>query len=301
MSAASTFVSAWNYTLAGPSISQPVVAMNLGAAGANRVFIGDEEGFIHSVDLNTGLRVWRVSVGVQQTSCWDLPLGRFGASATVFLDRARNALYAMGGDGYLYELDARSGATNWKLKLLDPTLLHSYGAVNVLGDTVLVTAASYCDHGSYRGAVISVSRTSRKVLKKIEPASPGMGAGVWGSAGVTLFNGSAFFATGNVISGGPEENSYLGEHVVKIDQRSFAVQSKWSPGVLEGDADFGASVVIVKPRRPTSTCTKTLALVENKVGWLFVLDVRCLSLFVVSPLLAGLVCSSRFSCSYFFP
>jgi len=67
----------WAFNIGGATIGEPAVAagVRVGATNRNLVFAGSEHGTFWAVDATTGALVWKRFLGVQDTSCTDMPGG----------------------------------------------------------------------------------------------------------------------------------------------------------------------------------------------------------------------------------
>lgn len=245
----------------------------------NVVYIGVENGDYLSLDADSGSVIWRVTIGfIYNAACSDLPQNKFGISGTAFIDLPTLSLFVVSGTGNLHRLLLVSGlsySSKWPLlSLFDPTILHTYGAVSKLNNTVYITAAGQCDIGIYRGLVYAIDVVSVNITAKFFPVTlPNYQAGIWGMAGlsINLANSALYTATGNAVAMNPisyNENIEFAEHVVKLTTKLKPILS-YTPGVLQIDDDFGSTPSVF---RPTNKCNRTLLAVENKAGLLIVFD-----------------------------
>jgi outer membrane protein assembly factor BamB len=263
----------WTFNLGGATISQPVYAsgVDIGGKSTDVIYAGSENGNFYALNAATGKLIWSQNLGVQHNSCQDLPNGSFGVSSTATLDRTTNMVYAVGGQGKAYALDMSTGAikSGWPVSLVDPSVLHVYGAVNLFGGKLYAAAASYCDLNTYYGQVVEVDLATAKVVNHFYTTGstgPG-GGGIWGPGGVSIDPNSnnVYAATGNAL--GSSESLGYAERVVRL-KTSLSVVSSNYPGLTGSDVDFGATPLLFN----ASTCAKSLLAAENKTGTLFLYD-----------------------------
>lgn len=274
-----TLIPAWNVSLNGASISQPLYMKNLLFPSNNLrnvIYIGIENGDYLAVDAFSGREIWRKNIGVTvDFQCYDLPGGKFGVSGTAYIDRGSMSLFVVGGTGNLHRLKLLTGESYspiWPVKnIFDPNLLHAYGAVSKYLDTLYITVAGHCDNNQYIGAIYRFNITNGHLISAFQPAGVGKyGAGIWGMPGISIDTTKSpavvYTATGNSLAS--VENDAYGENIVKLTANLKVIKS-YAPGILEFDGDFGATPSIFKP---TNGCKKTLIATENKAGVLFVTD-----------------------------
>ena len=151
----------WSFDLGAVTIMQPVLAAGVIVNGLPKdlVYIGAEHGDFYAIDAATGTMVWQRNLGSQHTGCPDLPGNIFGVSGSPFLDRAKNLMFVVGGDGNMYALKLSTGETlpGWPVAVTtDPANEHTYGGVNVYNGNAYAEIASYCDGVPYHGRVVVI-------------------------------------------------------------------------------------------------------------------------------------------------
>ena len=266
----------WSTRLGAPILTQPVVATRVTLRHSRRrvdlIYAATEHGRVAAMDAETGRAVWTRELGYNHVSfCGDLPNHDFGITGTAVIDRGRNSIFTMGGNGWLYELDLADGRTERRWQLTnDPTHNYDYGALLLAGRTLYVPFAGNCDKDPYHGMVAAIRVSDgRRTATWFPDAGPG-GGGIWGYGGVSADpGGSIFAAVGN--SRGPTRNAGYGEHVVRLTSHLGVVSANY-PGLHSGDADFGATPLLFQRRG----CPPQLA-VGNKFGSFFVYDQNSIS------------------------
>ena len=101
---------AWTWNPASPTMpGQPSGLLASPTVFDGRIYIGANTGVFYALDEATGHEIWHRFIGFVPT----LTCGRLGivATATVAKDPVTHVLtvYAAGGDGYLYALNAATG------------------------------------------------------------------------------------------------------------------------------------------------------------------------------------------------
>ena len=263
----------WTAPLSGVSVAQPTYAPGIVVKGVarNLLFVADEQGHVQAIDTATGKWVWRRTVGVHRSTCFDVPGGRWGASAAPLLDPATGTGYVVGGGDRLFAIDLATGRNKvgWTPVTIGKAIVdHVYGALTMSAGVLYVTTASYCDQGTYFGKVVAVSVATHSILKTWNVVDPNLnpgqyGGGIWGPGGVSVdnANGAVYAATGNAL---PGENTGYGDQVVRLDP-SLNVQAANYTALVGTDVDYGATPLLFQP----PGCPAMLA-AKNKSGVLVV-------------------------------
>lgn len=264
--------------------TQPVVAANVVVNGSatDVVYAGDEHGFFVAVNATSGSVLWSKHLGSQATACSDIPDGIFGITGTPVIDRSRNRIYAVDGQGILMAFDLATGnvAAGWPsggVQVVDdPTVDHVYSALSFDSSTNLlfVPTASYCDYGQWNGAVRAVNVQSASVTAvfyfatgssaKPSPPSTNFGGGTWSWGGISIDGAThnLYSATGNVL---PNEIATYSDSIVEWNP-GLAPIASFEPPNSSSDGDFGSSAVLYD--EAGSSCVTAV----RKEGTLFVFD-----------------------------
>lgn len=203
----------WAFAFAGATSAsgQPAVA-------AGRVFVGNTNGNVYSLDLKTGCQYWafKADGGVRTAiSIARLPVG--GAPKTI----------ALFGDirAFAYAIDAQTGTLLWKEKMDDHPSARVTGAPSYANGRVYVPVSSIEEVAGarpsyacckFRGSVVALdAATGRQIWKSYTiPEAPKMtgktsagteiwksaGAAVWNSPTIDLAKGAIYVATGNAYT-----------------------------------------------------------------------------------------------------
>src|SRR4051794_11240853 len=245
--------------------TQPLVATGVAAKGGGTrdlVYVGGRGGGLVAVDRATGAIAWK-ALGTGQLD------GVFG---TPTLDRAGRTLYAATWGDDLHALDEATGKERpgWPIHLTPAGLTSDrvWGGLTLVGTSLYVEVASAGDHPPYRGEVIRVDVTRRKVANTwFSGGTSGLdGGGLWGFGGVSVEpSGSALYAaTGNGL--GANEHAAYFDQVVRLG-RALRLRAANYPGLVGRDVDFGATPLLYR----APGCPARLA-VMNKSGVLLVYD-----------------------------
>jgi outer membrane protein assembly factor BamB len=214
--------------------------------------------------------VWFRNLGNQYHPCPDTPDNTFGISASALFDRARNAVYVMGGDGSVYGLDPATGATltGWPVQITTlPATEVIFSAPTLAGNHLYFEISSRCDLAPYHGRVVDINPDTHSIANTWNAVPPDVsGGGIWGWGGASVdpSNGDVFVATGNTL--GNPENGYYGEALVQLSN-TLQLKAFHKPAVIIRDDDFGATPVLFQ--KPG--CPAQLA-VYQKNGSFFLYD-----------------------------
>src|SRR4051794_30715304 len=110
----------WAVTLGRVINAAPILAHGVDVNGTSTdlLYTGTEDGDMFAVST-AGAIVWSRHVGSVAIDCGIYPDRVHGVSASAVFDRARNRVYAAGGDGSVYALDASTGTVvpGWPIRL----------------------------------------------------------------------------------------------------------------------------------------------------------------------------------------
>jgi polyvinyl alcohol dehydrogenase (cytochrome) len=220
--------------------SQPTVA-------GGRVFVGSQGGRVYALDAQTGCVEWSfLATGATRTA---VIVGEWPGRAK------SNLAYFTTISGWLYALDADSGAQVWKARVEDHVSTRLTGSPVLYGGKLYVPAASFEEgmstakdyecctfHGSLSafdagtGARIwkrdmidrpaAVLKTSSSGRKLLGPA----GGSTWSSPAIDPKRRLLYITTGNGFSGPPQA---LTDAIVALDLDTGQV--RWSSQVLDRD------------------------------------------------------------------
>jgi outer membrane protein assembly factor BamB len=212
------------------------------------IYIASNSGDFYAIDLATGNVIWKRNLGwVQQFTCQSRGTS---ASPSVLPDPKTGLLtvYEAGGDGYLYALNAATGAIVWKseIKVQSPGVndWFDWSSPTVYRGRIYVGLTSQCDNPLTRGGVKKFDQHTGTVLGVYHATPRGVGGGgVWSS--VAVHNRSLWATTGTPpVHGKPPGTDAVS--IVRVSTRTMKRVSRWTvplahPGL---DQDFGASPVL---------------------------------------------------------
>jgi outer membrane protein assembly factor BamB len=144
-------------------------------------------------------------------------------------------------DGYLFALNAATGAVVWKsvIALSSPTKsdYYDWSSPAVVKGRIYIGLASQCDDPLVKGGLNEYDQATGNLLASYK-ANPGgtIGASIWSSAGVPASGNYVFVTTGNAQHGDSEA-------IVRLNGTTLAKEAIWTLPVSQQtfDADFGSS------------------------------------------------------------
>jgi outer membrane protein assembly factor BamB len=263
----------WSVDLGGYINAAPVEAAGLpvGDGDEDVLFVGTERGEFYAVTTN-GQVIWHRNLGTHTANCPDTPDNVYGVQASAVYDRGSNRVYAMGGAGAVYAMNALTGAIvpGWPVQLdNDPAHNAVYGAPNLFNGLLYIATGSHCDQRPYHGHITRVDVNTRQTITWYASAGSATGpdgGGIWGWGGVSIdpADGNVYAATGNVAT--VPENTAYGDAIVRLTP-DLRVVSWNSPGVQIVDDDFGSTPMLFqKPGCPPQLAA------EQKNGSLHLYD-----------------------------
>jgi outer membrane protein assembly factor BamB len=241
---------AWHWSPAPPTITgqPPGQIFGTPTVVGNRAFIGSNTGVFSALDLATGNEIWHQFLGyVPKLTCQAKGIA---ATATVITDASTGKLtvYEAGGDGYLYALDAETGAIIWRsvIALASSTSndWYDWSSPTVANGRVYIGLTSQCDNPLTRGGVREFDQATGDTLATYWAVPAGVvGGGVWSSVAATS---DAVYATTGTPPPQGQPPGTDSVSIVRLDPTTLQRLDKWSvtlnpPGA---DQDFGASPVV---------------------------------------------------------
>jgi polyvinyl alcohol dehydrogenase (cytochrome) len=269
---AASLVRAWHFMPGAPPVKSLGYALNASPTVYDGVvYIGGNNGTFYAIDESTGAVLWKRLIGYvnpKQGSC-----GARGitSTATVASDPATGAptVYVSSGSGYLYAMNAATGAVTWKSVIHLPVgqraNYYDWSSPAVANHKIYIGVAGSCtDH--VRGALEAFSQVTGKKLATYSTVPAGQAGGsIWSTAAVAS-NGHVFVGTGNVIPPTPR-NEGTSESIVELSGTKLSRLGVWQLPLADqpsDDDDFGASVSLfsavlpgtAKPTPMVGACNK---------------------------------------------
>ena len=244
---AGTLTKAWTFTSPAPTMTgQPgraFVASPIVAGG--RVFIGSNTGVFYALDQATGAVAWSRFLGFSKKLTCNAR--GIASTATVAVDPATSkpTVYVSSGDGYLFALDAATGAVVWKREIhaQSPGVndYFDWSSPTVANGSVYIGVSAQCDDPLVRAGVNRYDQATGALRAEYFTVPEGqIGGSVWSSVAA---NPSAVFATTGNASAGIGADSYS---LVKLNPTTLVRAAKYTVPNADRvpDSDFGASPVL---------------------------------------------------------
>jgi outer membrane protein assembly factor BamB len=245
------------------------------------VYIGSNTGVFYALAETTGQVMWSQPIGwVPKLTCG----GALGISstATVAIDPATGlpTVYVAGGDGYLYALDAGTGAIVWRAAVALPSTTqndyYNWSSPTIANGLVYMGISSQCDLPLVPGSGLNAYDMSRGALTATyrTMASGVEGGSIWSSAAVDG-SGEVFVTTGNDVKGSltPGDSS----SIVALTGATLGRDSGWRiPGGSQVKDDDWASSPTVFQATLNGTPTEMVGAC-NKNGFLYAMNASSLS------------------------
>jgi polyvinyl alcohol dehydrogenase (cytochrome) len=222
--------------LASPTVSDGVV------------YIGAKDGYFFAVDEATRTTLWSAFLGINTPKhCAGCSTQGITSTATVATDpvTGRPTVYVDAPDGYLYALDARTGAVVWKGLVDTPSAkvnnYYAWGSPLVVNGDVYIGISSDYDDPLVPGGLVAFDQgTGARVATWNSLPAGQLGGSIWSSA-AALPDGSIIATTGNGYN--RSKQPLYDESIVRLDPTSLALLDHWQvpPTQQVADADFGGS------------------------------------------------------------
>ena len=230
----------WAFAFDGDlsAFAQPTVV-------GHNLFVGSAGGVVHALDTETGCIHWRFQAnGPVRSAIVVVPLGR--KQALLFSDLV----------GWVYTLDAATGAVIWKKRVDDHEATRLTGAAAIHNGTVFIPVASWEETRAlgpaypcctFRGSIVALRAsdgslvwkqyTIRPEAKLVGTSRTGApqwgpsGAGVWATPTLDVKRGLLYVTTGDNYSSPPTDTS---DSVMALELKTG--QIVWSRQMTKGDA-----------------------------------------------------------------
>jgi polyvinyl alcohol dehydrogenase (cytochrome) len=215
------------------------------------IYEPSNNGEFYALSLVTGKLLWQKDFKAFQPSHTCGGHG-FVASPAAAPDptTGKLTLYDVGGDGYLYAIDAATGAVNYKVATVLPSATKNdymnWSSPTLANGSIYLGIASSCDKPLVPGAEMKFSQATG-ALQKTYHAMAGTPTG---TPGATIWSTSAanstdvWVTTGNALnSTSPQGDS---DSIVDLNASTMKKKAIWTlPNSQQvGDGDFGASPVL---------------------------------------------------------
>jgi len=243
---AASLTMAWKWKVPkGTMTGQPAAALySSPTVYDGTVYIGADTGEFYAIDESTGTTIWSDFLGyVPKLTC-----GARGISdtATVATDPSTGVLtvYVSGGNGYLYALNAATGATIWQSVIALPSTTkndyYDWASPTVANGHIYIGVSSQCNDPNIYGGLKEYDQTTgaQQHFWKTQTANSKFGASIWSTASVD--------PAGNVYTG-TGGGQGKAETIAQLNGTTLAEQDHWQVPASQRvgyDSDFGGSSLI---------------------------------------------------------
>jgi outer membrane protein assembly factor BamB len=212
------------------------------------VYTGLNDGEMYAISEATQQVIWSDFLGFQPATTCQATAG-IASTATVADDPVTGTptVYVNAPDGYLYAINAATGAVEWKSVVGIPSQTqndyYAWGSPAVANGKVYIGIASRCDIPLVQAGVLAFDQHSGTQLAYWDSQPPGaIGGSVWTSIAV-LPDGNLVASTGNSqgTTQVPDADS-----VVVLDGTTLKLLDAWmDPQAAQvSDSDFGGSPTV---------------------------------------------------------
>jgi len=210
------------------------------------IYIGANTGVFYALNERTGTVIWKRFLGFQpHIGC---PSIGFVSTAAVVADptTAQMTVYVAAPDGYLYAMDAATGATVWRSAVAIPSTTandyFNWSSPTVANGKIYVGVSSNCDNPLAPSSGERAYDQSTGALVGSYNTLPAK------KAGASVISSSAVDAAGDVFitSGNASGGALIGDaqSVVRLNGSTLARLDGYQVPVVDHDADFIGSPTI---------------------------------------------------------
>jgi outer membrane protein assembly factor BamB len=271
---ATSLAQAWHFMPGAPPVKTLGYALNASPTVYDgMVYIGGNNGTFYALNESTGAVVWKRAIGYVDPTSGTCGARGITSTATVAAAPTTDTptVYVSSGSGYLYAMNASTGAVSWKtvihLPVGDAASYYDWSSPAIANQKIYLGVAGSCtDH--IRGAMEAFSQaTGAKLATYYTVPSGEVGGSIWSTAAVAT-NGNIFVGTGNDLSPTPP-NAGTSESIVELNGTNLHQLGVWQLPLSQqpsDDDDFGASVSLFNATLPGTTKPTAMVGGCNKNG-----------------------------------
>jgi polyvinyl alcohol dehydrogenase (cytochrome) len=271
---ATSLTKAWNFMPGAPPVKTLGYELNASPTVYDgMVYIGGNNGTFYALNESTGAVVWQRAIGYVDPTSGTCGARGITATAMVAPDPTTSTptVYVSSGSGYLYAMNAATGALTWKtvihLPVGDAASYYDWSSPTVVNQKIYIGVAGSCtDH--VRGALVAFSQaTGKKLATYYTVPAADVGGSIWSTAAVAT-NGNILVGTGNDLPPTPS-NAGTSESIVELNGTNLHQLGFWQLPLSQqpsDDDDFGASVSLFTAVLPGTTKPTAMVGACNKNG-----------------------------------
>jgi outer membrane protein assembly factor BamB len=217
------------------------------------IYEGSVRGCLYAIDEATGTVKWSKFTAFQPKLTCSQQLGIVSSVAVVDDGHGNPLVYFHSSDGYLYELDGRTGAQLWRALVQVPSTtandVFAWSSPTVANGRVIVGVSSNCDTPFVQGQVRAYDAKTGRLLWVHKTIPDGfVGAGDWYDAAVDA-NGDVYVATGSttttIASAHPNTTAGFEQYsILKLDGATGALRWKAPAPQFRNDPDYASSPIL---------------------------------------------------------
>jgi polyvinyl alcohol dehydrogenase (cytochrome) len=270
---AGSLTEAWNFMPGAPPVAALGYDINASPTVYDGVvYVGGNNGTFYALDESTGAVIWQRAIGYEPatTHC-----GARGTTSTATVATAPSTgvltVYVASANGYLYAMNAATGAVIWKSVTHLPvgnTGNYTEWASPTVANKKIYIGLAGCASQHIRGALLEFSQSTGKKLDTYYTVpSADVGGSIWATAAVAS-DGDVFVGTGNDLPPTPA-NVGTSESIVELSGTNLAQLGFWQLPLADqpsDDDDFGASVSLFSAVLPGTTTATPMVGACNKNG-----------------------------------
>ena len=282
----------WSFLSDGKVSASPAVAT---IGGKSMLFVGSWNGTFYALDAVTGTVKWSFAIDAAPSAgacASSLDCKRIASSAAV----SNGKVYFGAGNGFLYCLDAATGALVWKFQITDPTqggeiwtspAVYSATVAGKLKPVVAAGLGSHNDTPCVPGQIELFDALSGgtplntfDILQGCPVGQSCVGGGVWSSPAVDTSFGSPvlYIGTGNPGNGCTPASTAVAaksytDGILALDGNNLGLLNFYQAYTTDliDEFDFGSSVVLHSTSQCTSSGSLNWVTEANKGGTVFTL------------------------------
>ncbi len=207
------------------------------------LYYGSWDGYFRA-SSPTGHVLWSIFMGQMNVQGCDPAIAGIAGTPTYAVVNGTPTIFTAGGDGWMYALNATSGAVLWSVLLGDTKAgYYIWDSPELYDGNIYIGVSSYGDCPSTQGKLFKLDAGTGKVQGTFNIVPDGCtGGGLWGSPTIDTASGIIYIATGNISSCPAEPYA---QAVDAIDSVTMTAIASWqipqNLAALTSDTDFGST------------------------------------------------------------